>query len=144
MAVDHCGRHNDHALSSVAIDPDNTLQPHLSGRHLLGARLRSLRQSWNLSQAQLGELVFCSGHLIGKIEKAERRAQPDLIRRCDDVLGAEGRLVELLGSADTELLLAKRAHYERMYRHVGGVPVAPSAEAFLRHLLEACESRNYW
>lgn len=118
-----------------------TLQPHLSDNHRLGARLRSLRESRNLSQAKLGELVFCSGHLIGKIEKAERRAQPDLIERCDRALEANGELTELITEgtanreaayADAELIETRRTQHEQMYRRVGGVALSPRIEAFVR------------
>jgi hypothetical protein len=64
----------------------------LSPRHKLGALLRELREGAGLSQRELGERVFCSGHLIGRIEKAERWPHMDLIRRCDETLTADGRL----------------------------------------------------
>lgn len=72
-----------------------TLQPELSPAHLFGARLRTLREDHGLSQSALGHIVFCSGHLIGKIEKGDRRAQPDLVQRCDVALGAQGTLLAL-------------------------------------------------
>ena len=71
------------------------LRPELSGRHLFGARLRAWRERRGLSQRALGEIVLCSGHLIGKIEKGERRPQDDLVRRCDEALGAEGDLIAI-------------------------------------------------
>ena len=43
----------------------------------------------------MSELVFCSGHLIGKIEKGERRPQVDLARHCDELLGAGGSLISV-------------------------------------------------
>lgn len=75
-----------------------TLHPGLSALHLFGARLRLLREQRGLSQRGLGQLVFCSGHLIGKIEKGERRPLADLAHRCDEVLGAGGTLIGLLPS----------------------------------------------
>ena len=74
------------------------LQPELSALHLFGARLRLLREHRGLSQRALGQLAYCSGHLIGKIEKGERRPLADLARRCDELLGAAGTLVDLLPS----------------------------------------------
>lgn len=71
------------------------LRPELSPVHLFGARLRELREAAGLSQARLGQLVAYSGHLIGKVEKGERRPQLDLARRCDDVLRAGGALFDL-------------------------------------------------
>lgn len=76
------------------------LRPELSPLHLFGARLRLLRQQLGLSQRELGELAFCSGHLIGKIEKGERRPQADLVRRCDKILGASGTLTDLYARAE--------------------------------------------
>jgi transcriptional regulator with XRE-family HTH domain len=78
-----------------------TLRPERSGLDLFGAHLRALREHAGLSQSRLGDLVFCSGHLISKIEKADRRPQPDLVRRCDDVLRANGMLLTLAAAIDT-------------------------------------------
>lgn len=96
-----------------------TLHPDLSPLHLFGARLRTLRVKRGLSQTGLGALVFCSGHLIGKIEKAERRPQPDLVRRCDEVLDAQGTLLALsLGSgaasATEDVIAASLPHLRRL------------------------------
>ena len=62
---------------------------------MFGAQLRVLRTGRGMSAAALGELVFVSGDLISKIEKAERRAQPDLVARLDAVLETNGALVRL-------------------------------------------------
>jgi transcriptional regulator with XRE-family HTH domain len=67
--------------------------------HRLGAELRSRREDLGLSQAQLGELVRCSGALVGKIELGERRASLDTIERADTALRAGGLLTELWHSA---------------------------------------------
>ncbi len=45
--------------------------------------------------AALGRSVLVSGDLLGKIEKAQRRPHPDLVRQLDDALGARGELVRL-------------------------------------------------
>jgi len=76
------------------------LHPELSTLHTFGARLRLLREQRGLSQSALGRLTYCSGHLIGKIEKGERRPLADLARRCDEILGAAGTLVGLLPGAE--------------------------------------------
>jgi transcriptional regulator with XRE-family HTH domain len=76
------------------------LQPEQSALHLFGARLRLLREQRGLSQRALGQLAYCSGHLIGKIEKGERRPSADLARRCDDLLGGAGTLVGLLPATE--------------------------------------------
>ena len=61
----------------------------------LGAELRGQRLSRGLSLAALGRLVHVSGDLVGKIEKADRRPQLDLLTRLDVVLEADGRHCKL-------------------------------------------------
>jgi transcriptional regulator with XRE-family HTH domain len=75
------------------------LRPELSPVHLFGARLRAFRELKGLSQRELGALVFCSGHLIGKVEKADRRPSEELVSRCDAALGADGALIALFADA---------------------------------------------
>jgi transcriptional regulator with XRE-family HTH domain len=72
-----------------------TLDPHASPLAYFGAELRAWRSRRGLSQAQLGQLVHVSGDLLGKVEKAQRRPLPDLIRRLDAALGAEGQLTRV-------------------------------------------------
>lgn len=79
------------------------LQPDLSPVHLFGARLRTLREAAGLSQSRLGQQVSYSGHLVGKIEKGERRPTMDFARRCDDTLKAGGSLMALAVVAANEL-----------------------------------------
>lgn len=64
-----------------------------------GARLRAYRNQHGWVQAELGRAVHVSGTLIAKLEKAERRPQPDVARRLDDVLGADGELARLAAVA---------------------------------------------
>jgi hypothetical protein len=47
-------------------------------------------------------LIHVSGDLIGKIEKGERRANRDLARRCDSLLGCGGDLVGLWDAVEAE------------------------------------------
>jgi len=54
------------------------------------AGLTSRRRLW-----ALGKEVHVSGHLIGKIEKAERHPQPDLGERLDTALQADGHIRDL-------------------------------------------------
>lgn len=68
------------------------LDPSLSPRHDLGARIRQWRTERGLSQAQLARLVRQSAPLISKVEKAERCANPDLIHALDTVLDTGGAL----------------------------------------------------
>jgi transcriptional regulator with XRE-family HTH domain len=78
------------------------LRPALSAAHLFGARLRLLREQRGLSQNALGALLFCSGHLIGKIEKGERRPNSILVSNCEDVLSANGTLLALFARMTAE------------------------------------------
>lgn len=72
-----------------------TLDPQASPAALFGAELRALRLDHTLSLAALGQLVHVSGALVGKIEKAGRRPQADLIERLDQALHAGGLLNRL-------------------------------------------------
>jgi transcriptional regulator with XRE-family HTH domain len=72
------------------------LNPQASPAALFGAELRALRQQRGLSLAAVGKLVHVSGDLVGKIEKADRRPQPDLVTRLDHALQADG-IIERLG-----------------------------------------------
>lgn len=69
-----------------------SLQPYSSSDAYFGAQLRAWRTRAGLSQAGLGRLVHVSGDLIGKIEKAERRAHQQLIADLDTALAAGGAL----------------------------------------------------
>lgn len=75
-----------------------SLDPASSPQAFFGARLRMWRTRRGFSQVQLGHLVHTSGALIAKIEKAERRAFPDLIEHLDAILEAQGDLVGLIGT----------------------------------------------
>lgn len=79
-------------------DRMRALDPQSSPAAMFGAELRALRQQRGLSLAAAGSLVHVSGDLIGKIEKADRRPQPDLVTRLDRALEAGGGL-ERLGRA---------------------------------------------
>ncbi|GAA2535923.1 MULTISPECIES: helix-turn-helix domain-containing protein [Pseudonocardia] len=71
------------------------LDPQASPAALFGAELRALRQRRSLSLAAVGRLVHVSGDLIGKIEKADRRPQADLVTQLDRALEAEGAIERL-------------------------------------------------
>jgi transcriptional regulator with XRE-family HTH domain len=68
------------------------LSPTLSEAHRLGAELRHWRTEHGMTQDRLGEALHHSAALIGKIEKADRRAGLDLCRRADEVLDTGGAL----------------------------------------------------
>ncbi|MFF3569229.1 helix-turn-helix domain-containing protein [Nocardia jiangxiensis] len=71
------------------------LDPRTSAAAAFGAELRDRRVAAGRSQRGLGRLVLVSGALIEKIEKALRQPHPDLVRRLDVVLNADGGLIRL-------------------------------------------------
>ena len=87
--------------------PLRDLDPDASRLARFGARLRAYRTQAGLAQSQLGRVVHVSGTLIAKMERAERRPQPDVARRLDEALGADGELVRLASDA-LEFDLAER------------------------------------
>jgi transcriptional regulator with XRE-family HTH domain len=72
------------------------LTPLASGWHFLGAELRRWREFRHLSAAQLAGRLFVSPDLVVRVEKAQRRAYPDLIGACDTALDTGGALARLL------------------------------------------------
>jgi DNA-binding XRE family transcriptional regulator/tetratricopeptide (TPR) repeat protein len=75
------------------------LNPEASPLARFGARLRAYRNQHGWVQSELGRLVHVSGTLIAKLEKAERRPQPDVAKRLDEALGADGELARLAAEA---------------------------------------------
>ncbi|MER7624934.1 helix-turn-helix transcriptional regulator [Streptomyces sp. NPDC126503] len=66
-----------------------------------GPELRRLREAAGLSLTQFAvALNYDKGHL-SKVERGERSASPDLARRCDAFLGANGELQRLVVRPDT-------------------------------------------
>ncbi|MBK6872766.1 MAG: helix-turn-helix transcriptional regulator [Kineosporiaceae bacterium] len=70
--------------------PPRALNPAASPLAAFGAALRERRVAARLSQRQLGGVIHVSGALIGKLEKAERRPDADLVRGLDLALEAGG------------------------------------------------------
>ncbi|MGI5245464.1 helix-turn-helix domain-containing protein [Dactylosporangium sp. CA-139066] len=104
------------------------LAPHESGRHFLGAELRTWRERRGLSAAQLAALVFTSSDLVLKVERAQRRATSDLIRPCDEQLNTGGALGRLLAFIE---------HSERLDDVKRGlVPQGAPTEIVLRVIAE--------
>ncbi|WP_344443207.1 helix-turn-helix domain-containing protein [Kitasatospora nipponensis] len=66
-----------------------------------GAELRRLRTARGLSLSGLSRLVHYSKGYLSKIENGGKPAGPDLARRCDEVLRAEGALLRLAEPPDS-------------------------------------------
>ncbi|QEV22268.1 helix-turn-helix domain-containing protein [Streptomyces alboniger] len=62
-----------------------------------GAELRRLREAAGLSQAQLGDCIFCTGSLVGQIETTKRVPTREFSERVDAALGTDGVLSRLVG-----------------------------------------------
>ena len=66
------------------------LDPSSSPRAMLGAELRHARERRELTQAELGQMLFVSGSFIGQLEAGTRRMLPEYARMLDDVLETDG------------------------------------------------------
>ncbi|MEV4252732.1 tetratricopeptide repeat protein [Spirillospora sp. NPDC049652] len=63
--------------------------------HAFGAELRRRREDAGLSQRELAQLAPCSKGWLSRIETGSGTVMPDLARRLDEVLSAEGQLMAL-------------------------------------------------
>lgn len=88
--------------------PLRQLTPDLSPAHRLGAELRKLRCARGHSHKSLGQKVHASKSLIGAIETGERISTAEVIKACDDELGASGTLVALWVAASESRAKAGR------------------------------------
>ncbi|MDN3297853.1 helix-turn-helix transcriptional regulator [Streptomyces ficellus] len=73
------------------------LDPSASPLDYYGAELRRLREAAGLKQGQLGEIIFCTGSLIGQIETARKVPTRDFSERVDAALGTGGTFSRLVG-----------------------------------------------
>ncbi|MET9598942.1 helix-turn-helix transcriptional regulator [Streptomyces sp. NPDC006459] len=73
------------------------LDPSASPLDYYGYELRRLREQAGLKQAQLGEIIFCTGSLIGQIETTKRVPTRDFSERVDAALGTGGVFSRLVG-----------------------------------------------
>ncbi|MCP2331245.1 Helix-turn-helix domain-containing protein [Actinoalloteichus cyanogriseus DSM 43889] len=62
---------------------------------LFGAELRRLRRKAGLSLGEFANLAHYSKGYLSKLENGSKPARPDVARRCDAVLHADGRLASL-------------------------------------------------
>ncbi|MGW0933718.1 helix-turn-helix domain-containing protein [Streptomyces sp. NPDC002666] len=74
-----------------------TLDPSASPLDYYGWELRRLREAADLNQAQLGEIIFCTGSLIGQIETTKKVPTRDFSERVDAALGTDGTFSRLMG-----------------------------------------------
>ncbi|GAA1536896.1 helix-turn-helix transcriptional regulator [Streptomyces albidochromogenes] len=73
------------------------LDPSASPLDYYGSELRRLREAAGLKQGQLGDIVFCTGSLIGQIETARKVPTRDFSERMDAALGTGGTFSRLVG-----------------------------------------------
>ncbi|MEU1347619.1 Scr1 family TA system antitoxin-like transcriptional regulator [Streptomyces sp. NPDC005775] len=74
-----------------------SLDPSASPLDYYGWELRRLREAAGLNQAQLGEIIFCTGSLIGQIETTRKLPTRDFSERVDAALGTDGTFSRLMG-----------------------------------------------
>ncbi|MGK5544617.1 nSTAND1 domain-containing NTPase [Streptomyces sp. URMC 127] len=65
-----------------------------------GEELRRLRQQRGMSLAGLSRLVHYTKGYLSRVETGEKPMTPEVARRCDDVLGADGALSRLVPEPD--------------------------------------------
>lgn len=73
------------------------LDPSASPLDYYGYELRRAREGAELTLAQLGSIVFCTGSLIGQIETAAKVPQREFSERMDAALGTDGTFSRLVG-----------------------------------------------
>ncbi|MFJ8763826.1 helix-turn-helix domain-containing protein [Streptomyces clavifer] len=74
-----------------------SLDPSASPLDYYGWELRRRREANGLKQGQLGEIIFCTGSLIGQIETTKKVPTRDFSERLDAVLGTDGVFSRLVG-----------------------------------------------
>ncbi|MFH0517301.1 helix-turn-helix transcriptional regulator [Streptomyces sp. M41] len=73
------------------------LDPSASPLDYFGYELRRKREEAGLRQKELGDIVFCTGSLVGQIETAKKVPQRDFAERLDAALGTDGMFSRLVG-----------------------------------------------
>ncbi|GHG42525.1 helix-turn-helix domain-containing protein [Streptomyces zaomyceticus] len=74
-----------------------SLDPSASPLDYYGAELRRLREEANLSQAELGSILYCTASLIGQIETAKKVPTRQFSERLDAALLTGGVFSRLVG-----------------------------------------------
>ncbi|MGW1771623.1 helix-turn-helix domain-containing protein [Streptomyces sp. NPDC002104] len=73
------------------------LDPSASPLEYYAYELCRLREAAGLKQQQLGDIIYCSGSLIGMIENTKRVPTRDFSERLDAALGTDGHFSRLVG-----------------------------------------------
>ncbi|MFB7589239.1 helix-turn-helix domain-containing protein [Streptomyces sp. NPDC056169] len=73
------------------------LDPSASPLDYYGFELRRLREGAGLSQSQLGDILFCTGSLVGQIETARKVPTREFSERLDAALMTGGFFTRLVG-----------------------------------------------
>lgn len=74
-----------------------SLDPSASPLDYYGYELRRQREAHGLKQSQLGDIIFCTGSLVGQIETTKRVPTRDFSERVDAALGTDGMFSRLVG-----------------------------------------------
>ncbi|MFJ4961050.1 hypothetical protein EES43_08015 [Streptomyces sp. ADI96-02] len=74
-----------------------TLDPDASPLDYYGWELRRQREAHGLKQGQLGDIIFCTGSLVGQIETTKKVPTRDFSERVDAALGTDGMFSRLVG-----------------------------------------------
>ncbi|MET9529367.1 helix-turn-helix transcriptional regulator [Streptomyces sp. NPDC006649] len=75
----------------------HSLDPSASPLDYFGWELRRQREANGLKQGQLGDLIFCTGSLIGQIETTKKIPTRDFAERVDAALATDGVFSRLVG-----------------------------------------------
>ncbi|WP_121830587.1 DUF5753 domain-containing protein [Streptomyces sp. S1] len=73
------------------------LDPSASPLDYYGWELRRRREEHRLTQQQLGDVIFCTGSLVGQIETARKLPTREFSERVDAALGTDGAFCRLVG-----------------------------------------------
>lgn len=71
------------------------LDPGSSALAYYGSELRRLREAADLTQKQVGDIIYCTGSLVGQIETARKAPTREFTERVDAALGADGALLRI-------------------------------------------------
>ncbi|WP_217165278.1 helix-turn-helix transcriptional regulator [Streptomyces sp. AC512_CC834] len=74
-----------------------SLDPTASPLDYYGWELRRQREAHGLKQGQLGDIIFCTGSLVGQIETTKKVPTRDFSERLDAALGTDGLFSRLIG-----------------------------------------------